>query len=142
MSMAEIKANQRRALHARMGEPCLYRPDRSEPAIPSAEQSAGGLVLTVRFKTKQRVANSDYDGVSILEGVESLIFQDAQLAALAIELTSGDRIEIPGYNLAFELDQPLDPDGPLNVYWTVTRTESETGAVFNPEAEAWSQEAW
>jgi len=140
--MSDIKAAQRQALHALAGEPCLYRPDRSEPAIPSAEQSAGGLVLTVRFKTKQRVANSEYDGVSILEGVESLIFQDAQLAALAIELTSGDRIEIPGYDLAFELDQPLDRDGPMNVYWTVTRTDSESSPIFAPEDEAWSQEGW
>jgi hypothetical protein len=122
MSMAEIKTEQRNALHAEMAEPCLYT-DRATPVTPSVEQSAEGLLLSARFKFKLKVGSAEADGVSILENVESLIFNQPQLDALELELDHNAVIEFPGYGISFVLDQRMDPDGPVNVYWTVTRTE-------------------
>lgn len=120
MSMSQIKLAARQALHSELAEPCIYT-DRDAPAIPSAEQSAGGLSLSARFKSKLKVGSAESDGLSILENVESLIFNQPQLDALALELESGAVVEFPGYGISFRLDQEMDPDGPVNRYWTVTR---------------------
>jgi len=120
MTMGQIKLDARNALHAEMSEPCIYT-DRATPVTPSAEQLAEGLSLSVRFKTKLKLASAESDAVSILEGVESLIFNQPQLDALNLELEHNGVIEIPGYGITFILDQQMDPDGPVNVYWTVTR---------------------
>lgn len=120
MSMSDIKKDARSAIHDRMAEPCIYQ-DRDLGAIPTPEQSAVGLSLSARFKSKLKVGSAESDGVSILEGVESLIFNQPQLDALALELESGTVVEFPGYGISFRLDQEMDADGPLNVYWTVTR---------------------
>jgi len=119
MSMSDLKKQARGSIHALAAEPCIYQ-DRDN-TIPSAEQSAEGLSLSVRFKSKLRVASAESDGLSILENTESLIFNRDQLTALALELEHGALISIPGYGIAFQLDQEMDPDGPLNVYWTVVR---------------------
>lgn len=118
--MSDLKREARAAVHEALAEPCIYH-DRDLGAIPSAEQTAEGLSLSARFKSKLRTASAEDDGVSILENVESLIFQKTQLAALAIELEHGTLVEFPGYEISFRLDQEMDADGPLNVYWTVTR---------------------
>jgi hypothetical protein len=120
MSMSEIKREARLALHAEMAEPCTYE-DRGTPVTPSAEQSAGGLSLSVRYKSKLKAASAEADGVSILENIESVIFSSEQLAALELEPMNGAIIRLPGYGLAFELDQQMDGDGPINIYWTVVR---------------------
>ena len=117
--MSTIKSAARSAIHARGAEPCTHESD--GVVSPSAEQSAEGLSLSVRFKSKLRTASGDNDGVSILENVESLIFLQSQLDALAITLEYGDLIAIPGYEITFQLDQEMDSDGPLQVYWTVVR---------------------
>ncbi len=120
MSMSEIKRAARAAIHSRAAEACSYS-DRGTATTPSAEQLAEGLSLSVRFKSKLKTASAEADGVSILENVESLIFSTDELAALALELEHGGVVNVPGYEIAFELDQEMDSDGPLNVYWTVVR---------------------
>ena len=120
MSMSDIKREARAAIHGTMAEPCTYE-DADTSITPSVEQSAEGLILSARFATKLRTANAEGDGVAILEGVERLIFNTDELEALDITLRSGGIITFPGYGLAFELDQEMDPDGPLQVYWTVVR---------------------
>lgn len=120
MSMSDLKRSVRGAIHDRAAEPCIYH-DRDLGAIPSAEQSAEGLTLSARFKSKLKTASAEDDGLSILENVESLIFNQGQLTALAMELESGTVVEFPGYEISFRLDQELDRDGPLNRYWTVVR---------------------
>jgi hypothetical protein len=120
MALAAIKTAARQAIHDNLAEPCVYT-DRDAPAIPSAEQLAGGLSLSARFKTKLKVAQAESDGLGILENVESLIFNQPQLDALALVLESGAVVEFPGYGISFRLDQQMDADGPLNVYWTVVR---------------------
>ncbi len=120
MAMSDLKRASRTALHARLAEPCVYH-DRDLGAIPTAEQTAVGLVLSARFKSKLRMASAESDGLTIMENVESLIFNEDQLTALALELEHGTVVEFPGYGVSFQLDQEMDRDGPLNVYWTVTR---------------------
>lgn len=120
MPMSDLKRGARTAIHDRAAEPCIYH-DRYAGSIPSAEQSAEGLSLSARFKSKLRTASAEDDGLSILENVESLIFNQDQLTALALDLDSGTVVEFPGYGISFRLDQEMDADGPLNRYWTVTR---------------------
>jgi hypothetical protein len=118
--MAEIKTDARNALHAELAEPCSYA-DRGTPATPTAEQLAVGLSLSARFASKTKIASAESDAVSIMENIERLIFNQPQLDALELELDHGGIVTFPGYGIAFELDQQIDPDGPVNVYWTVVR---------------------
>lgn len=117
--MSDLKRRVRTTLHERAAEPCTYTI--GDDTIPSAEQTAEGLGLSVRFKMKLRTASPIDDGASILENIESLIFNQDQLDALALRLEFGALIHIPGYEITFRLDQEMDSDGPLNRYWTVTR---------------------
>lgn len=119
MGLSAIKREQRLALHERMGEPCSYA--RGDVESPTPEQLAAGLTLTARFHNKIKLHSGDNDGVSVLEGIEKLVFNSTQLAALGLELEHGAEITFPGYELSVILDQEMDPDGPENVYWTVTR---------------------
>lgn len=120
MGLSAIKADTRLALHNRMGEPCVYS-DGENPSVPTLEHQAVGLELKARFHTKAKVHTGDSDGLSFMEPIEKLIFNQSELTALALELEQGATITFPGYGLAVVLDSPLDPDGPENVYWTVTR---------------------
>lgn len=120
MGLSAIKQEARLAIHETMGEPCTYT-DNGDPAIPTAEQIAAGLVLTARFHTKTKTQIGDNDGLSVMEPIEKVVFNQAQLDALELELEQGAVIHFPGYGLSVTLDSDLDPDGPENVYWTVTR---------------------
>lgn len=120
MGLSAIKRESRLALHSTMGEPCVYS-DGLDPNVPTAEQTAAGLVLTARFHTKSKMTSGISDGLSIMEPIEKLVFLESQLDALGLVLEGGGMITFPGYGLSVILDQPLDPDGPENVYWTVTR---------------------
>lgn len=120
MTMGQSKTDARNALHAQMAEPCTYS-DRATPVTPSVEQSAEGLSLSARFASKTKIASVESDAVSIMENIERLIFNQPQLDALELELDHGGTVEFPGYGISFILDQRVDPDGPVNVYWTVVR---------------------
>lgn len=119
MSLSAIKTNTRLAIQARMGEPCSYTDE--DGTVPTADQIAEGLVFTARFHTKSKVNLGDSDGLTVMEPIEKLIFNQTQLTALGLELRQGAEITFPGYEIIVVLDSPLDPDGPENVYWTVTR---------------------
>lgn len=124
MSISDIKRRARQAIHGTFGEPCTYTaPDGA--VFPSAEQSAAGLSLTVRFGSKLRVFSPETDAATILEHVERVIFNQDQLDALDLVPDHAGQLVIPGYELVLDLDQEMDPDGPLNRYWTVTRGRIE-----------------
>ncbi len=120
MGLSAIKAAARLAIQGRMGEPCTYS-DGENPTVPTLEHQAAGLGLTARFHTKAKVNLGDSDGLTVMEPIEKLIFSQSELTALGLELEHGAEINFPGYGLAVILDQQLDPDGPENIYWTVTR---------------------
>lgn len=119
-SISDIKRRARSQLHSKFGEPCTYTAPNGA-VFPSAEQAEAGLTLAVRFATKLKVFQPEADAVSILEGVERVIFNQDQLDALGLVPAHAGRIDAPGYELQLDLDQQMDPDGPLNRYWTVTR---------------------
>ena len=120
MSLSDIKAKTRRATHKVHGEPCVYTAP-GMTTYPTAEQAAAGLVLNVRFATRIKASTPENDGLTLLEGVERLIFLQDELDLLGLELESTGTVNLPGFELSFVLDQEMDPDGPLTRYWTVTR---------------------
>lgn len=119
-SISDHKRRARQRIHKGFGEPCTYTAP-GGAVFPSAEQSAAGDVLTVRFATKLRTFQPETDAMTLLEGVERVVFNQDQLDALGLAPEHGGRIVCPGYELTLDLDQEMDPDGPLNRYWTVTR---------------------
>ena len=120
MSIADIKRKARTDLHRKLGEPCTYTaPDGA--VFPSVAQAEAGLALTVRFATKLKAFTPETDALTILEGVERLIFNQDELTALSLVLDHAGQVAVPEFELVLDLDQEMDPDGPLNRYWTVTR---------------------
>ena|SRR5690349_22587148 len=116
--LSGIKLQARQALHGAMAEPATYTANGVE--TPSAEQIEAGLSLTVRWHTKMRISGERNSAdTGIIEGVNRLIFNSDELAALGLELKRGGVVSIPGYEKLLRLDQPEDSDGPLNVYWGV-----------------------
>lgn len=82
------------------------------------------IPITVRWHSKISVhgdlENQGY--AQILEGVDRLLFYDAELAAATLELQRGGQIVIAAYqNATFELDVRQPTDGPVNVIWSVAR---------------------
>lgn len=119
MGLSAEKKDARLRLHARMAEPCTYTDENG--LVPNAQHEAAGLTLAARFHTKAKVNLGDSDGLTVMEPIEKLIFNRSELIALGLTPEGGARIHFPGYGLTVILDQELDPDGPENVYWTVTR---------------------
>lgn len=118
--LAGIKSKARRAIHRIHGWPCTYTaPDGA--VFPSAAQAEAGLVLTVRFATKLQQFTPETDAVTIIEGVERVTFLQDQLDALALAPAGAGRLTVPDLGFDLLLDQEMDPDGPLQTYWTVTR---------------------
>lgn len=120
MSLSGLKRKARMKLHQRFGEPCVYTaPDGT--VTPSAEQSAEGLVLHARFATRQRAFTPESEAVTILEGIERVIFNQPELDGLGLAPVHAGQLHFPDLELTLDLDQEMDPDGPINRYWTVTR---------------------
>lgn len=120
MSLSDIKARSRRALHQIHGEPCIYTAV-DGTVYPTTAQAQAGLTLTARFATKIKASTPENDGMTLLEGVERLLFSQDQLDSLGLVLENAATVDFPGFGLTFALDQEMDPDGPVTRYWTVTR---------------------
>lgn len=120
MGLSAIKSAARLGIHARMAEPCTYS-NGADPTVPTLEQQALGLTLAARFHTKKKVNLGDNDGLTVMEPIESLIFNQTELDALGLTLEHGAEITFPAYGVTATLDMPLDGDGPENVYWTTVR---------------------
>jgi hypothetical protein len=119
MSLSEIKAQARAALHGAMAEPASYSFD-GGTEYPTAEQIEAGLGLTVRWHTKMKIVGErDSTDVAFLEGVNRLIFSAEELDALGLTLQRNGVVVIPGYDKSLRLDSRGEPDGPQNVYWDV-----------------------
>jgi hypothetical protein len=89
-------------------------------SVPTPEQSAAGLSLTVRWHNKMRIQGErDSSDVGILEGINRLVFNTENLAALGLTLQRLGIVTVDGYGKRFRLDQHEEPDGPLNDYWSV-----------------------
>jgi hypothetical protein len=118
MPLSEIKAQARAALHSAMAEPASY--SFGGITYPTPEQIEAGLSLTVRWHNKMKITGErDSSDVGILEGINRLVFNTDELAALGLTLTRLGVVTIPGYGKSFRLDAHEEPDGPLNDYWSV-----------------------
>lgn len=123
MSLVDIKTAARSALHQAMGVSGVYTSP-EDVVTPSDAQATAGLVLRVRWHNKLE-RNGAIEGAfnaEIIEGINRLVFQSDNLAALGLELEQDGVVVIAGYNNArFQLDTEEPSDGPLNVYWNVSR---------------------
>lgn len=116
--LSEIKAQARAALHAAMAEPVSY--SRGGVTYPTADQTLAGLSLTARWHNKMQISGERFkEDSGILEGINKLVFNTDELAALGLTLERNGTVVFPGYNKSFRLDQNDEPDGPLNEYWSV-----------------------
>jgi hypothetical protein len=113
--VAELKAECRQVLHENLAVSAFYSDGETpEPAEPNC---------TVRWHNKlarNGALDGNYAG-EIIEGIDRLVFQDAELNSNNLTLRQGGRVRIPDLVATFELDVREPGDGPLNVYWTVAR---------------------
>lgn len=135
MSLADIKAKARRLLHARAAVPALLR-DEDHPAGLIFATDYTGPGLTVRYHNKiDRSGDLDGDYSEIIDGIDRLVFNDENIAAVSAALEANGEaplslaraavVTIPDYKgLRFTLDSQQPPDGPLEVVWVVARSRA------------------
>lgn len=94
--------------------------------------------ITVRWHTKLSLAGKgaeDFEA-AIVEGINRLVFQDTELTSEgreardlpalpegleALDLVHGGVVTVPDFGVSFHLDHMEEPDGPLNIYWSVAQ---------------------
>lgn len=132
MSLADIKAKARRAIHGRLAVPAqLVDPDHPDGLIFAEDYTGPGL--TVRYHNKiERGGDLDGNYAEIIDGIDKLIFLDENVAEVsaalvangqpALVLSRAAEITISGYKgLTFSLDAQQPPDGPSETSWVVAR---------------------
>lgn len=81
--------------------------------------------LTVRWHNKLVKAGSAEGGfdAEILEGIDRLVFQESNLAAVGVTLKRRGLVDVDymGVTAKFRLEAEEPQDGPENVYWVVSR---------------------
>lgn len=124
MSLADIKARARRAIHGRLAVAARLVDDAHPEGVDG---------LTVRYHNKL-ARNGDLNGdyAEIIEGIERLIFLDENVAEVSaaqvaagecpLVLSRGAEITIAGYKgITLVLDSQEPPDGPAETAWVVAR---------------------
>lgn len=132
MSLADIKARARRAIHGKLGVAVsLIDDDHPDGLLLGDEYTGTGL--TVRYHNKlQRTGDLDGDYASVIDGIDRLVFLDENVAEVSAALVAngeaplvlahGTEIKIPEYkNLSFALDTQEPSDGPAETVWVVAR---------------------
>lgn len=134
MSLIDIKAKARRAIHGRLAVPVTSFTDGAHPGGLSFGASLNPPSLTVRYHNKMaRDGNLDGDYAEVIEGIDRLIFHDENIAEVsaalvaegqpALVLSRGAEIVIQPYQgLRFILDTQEPPDGPSEIVWVVARS--------------------
>lgn len=116
--ISEHKSSARAALHEALAEPATYTI--GGVTYPTEEQVEAGLSLTVRWHNKIKIIGENQQSdAGILEGINRLVFNSDQLDTLGITLARLGLVEVPGLEKSFRLEMREEPDGPLNVYWSV-----------------------
>lgn len=124
-NLAQHKRKARQILHGIMAVPAFYS-DRDTLPTP----------ITVRWHNKLVSNGASIEGfdASIIEGINRLVFQEAELEAAGIALRRGGRVVIPDYdNATFKLDSDAPQDGPENIYWNVVFVEDDGPQPFGPD---------
>lgn len=132
MSLADIKAKARRAIHGRLAVAASLV-DEDHPDGLIFADGYTGTGLTVRYHNKiDRTGDLDGDYSQIIDGIDKLVFLDDNVAEVSAALVAngqaplvlarGAEITIPGYKgLTFSLDTQEPPDGPAETLWVVAR---------------------
>jgi len=132
VSLADIKAAARRAIHGRLAVPATLVDEDHPDGLIFAEDYTG-TGLTVRYHNKiDRSGDLDGDYAEIIDGIDKLVFLDSNVAEVsaalvangepALVLSRGAEVTIPAYkDLTFVLDSQQPPDGPSETLWVVAR---------------------
>lgn len=133
MSLADIKAKARRAIHGKLAVAATLI-DEDHPTGLIFADDYTGPGLAVRYHNKiDRNGDLDGDYAEIIDGIDRLVFNDENLAAVSAALEDNGEaplvlaraavVTIPEYKgLRFTLDSQEPPDGPLEVIWVVARS--------------------
>lgn len=133
MSLADIKAKARRAIHGKLAVPASLTDDSHPSGLIFAEDYTGPGLL-VRYHNKiDRNGDLDGDYAEVIDGIDRLVFNDENLAAVSAALEENGEpplslaraavVTIAEYKgLRFTLDSQEPPDGPLEVIWVVARS--------------------
>jgi hypothetical protein len=117
--IADHKLKARQAIHDSLAVPAKY-----EQASTSIADDPLGLRFTVRWHNRlQKIGQLEggFDA-QIIDGIDRLVFNDPQLAALELQLRRGGLVTVAALgNAIFELDSEEPMDGPINRYWMVAR---------------------
>lgn len=111
--ITEAKARARRKLHKLASAPATYLDETLDAPVD----------ITVRWHNKIIPADTINDSSEIITGIERLVFNDEELAALdpPLELQRGGVVTIPKYdNMMFELGFQEPNDGPVTTAWSVS----------------------
>ncbi len=131
MSLADIKARARRAIHGRLAVSCSYKDQDHPDGLDLGVDATVGL--KVRFHNKiDRNGDLDGDYSEIIEGIDKLVFLDENVAEVSAALVANAQpplvlsrtgvVTIPEYKgIIFALDSEEPPDGPAETLWLVAR---------------------
>ncbi len=132
MSLVDIKAAARRAIHGRLAVPATLVDEDHPDGLIFAEDYTGER-LTVRYHNKiDRTGDLNGDYAEIIDGIDKLVFLDENVAAVSAALVANGEaplvlsraaeVTIEGYKgLTFTLDTQEPPDGPAETLWVVAR---------------------
>lgn len=132
MSLADIKAQARRAIHGRLAVPANLVDEDHPDGLIFAEDYEGAT-LTVRYHNKlDRSGDLTADYAEIIDGIDRLVFHDENVAEVSaglvangeapLALSRAAEVTIPAYKgLTFVLDSQQPPDGPGETVWVVAR---------------------
>lgn len=109
--ITEAKARARRKLHKLASAPATYMDETLDAPVD----------LTVRWHNKIIPAETINGESEIISGIERLIFNEEELALLAVTPIRGAIVTIPKYDdMEFELGFEEPNDGPVTTAWSVT----------------------
>lgn len=135
MSLADIKAKARRAIHGKLAVAALLTDDAHPTGLIFGDDYTGPGLL-VRYHNKiDRTGALDGDYGEIIDGIDRLVFNDENLADVSAALVENGEaplslrraavVTIPEYKgLKFTLDTQEPPDGPLETIWGVARSRA------------------
>lgn len=133
MSLADIKAKARRAIHGRLAVSAQLVDEDHPDGLIFADDYTGNR-LTVRYHNKlERGGDLDGSYAEIIDGIDKLVFLDENVAEVSAALVANGeapltlardaKVTISEYKgLAFLLDTQQPPDGPSETVWVVART--------------------
>lgn len=132
MSLADIKARARRAIHGRLGvSASLVDDDHPDGLIFGEDYTGPGLL--VRYHNKlSREGDLDGEYGQIIDGIDRLVFHDENVAEVSAALVANGeaplvllraaQVRIEAYKgVTFSLDTQEPPDGPGETAWVVAR---------------------